>query len=47
MIIFEGTAVYDSINGVLRISEDQATFDTPSVQRSFRLQFVSDPRNRT
>lgn len=47
MIIFEGAAVYDSISGVLRISEDQATFESPSNDSSFKLQFVSDPRNRT
>ena len=46
MIIFEGAAVYDSISGILRISEDQASFDSPAAQRSFQLQFESDPRHR-
>jgi len=47
MYLFEGPALYENVKGLLKIAVDDAVFEYSSGGDSFKLEFLTDPTNRT
>lgn len=47
MYLFEGLALYENVQGVLKIAIDEAIFEYSSGGDSFKLEFLAEPTSRT